>query len=161
MKIRKTIAATLLMGCMVSGTTAKTYYMAPNGSDANPGTQASPLATIARAQQLLAAGDTLFIRGGEYLIGANDIMSTQENIYACIFYFTKSGKAGKPICYFGYPGERPVFNLSRVKPAGKRVALPQFRGHGHPSNHHHAHAVGDVYHTPGQPPQHDRKHRRA
>ena len=122
MKIRKTIAVTLLMGCMVSGTTAKTYYMAPNGSDANPGTQASPLATIARAQQLLAAGDTLLIRGGEYLIGANDIMSTQESIYACIFYFTKSGKAGKPICYFGYPGERPVFNLSRVKPAGKRVA---------------------------------------
>ena len=27
MKIRKTIAATLLMGCMVSGTTAKTYYL--------------------------------------------------------------------------------------------------------------------------------------
>ena len=122
MKIRKTIAATLLMGCMVSGTTAKTYYMAPNGSDANPGTPASPLATIARAQQLLVAGDTLLIRGGEYLIGANDIMSTQESIYACIFDFTKSGKAGKPICYFGYPGERPVFNLSRVKPAGKRVA---------------------------------------
>lgn len=27
------------------------------------------------------------------------------------------------ICYFGYPGERPVFDLSHVKPAGKRISV--------------------------------------
>jgi hypothetical protein len=52
-----------------AGVGGETFYVAVNGSDANPGTQAAPFATVAAA---LAASrktpgwDTILLRGGEY-----------------------------------------------------------------------------------------------
>lgn len=43
------------------------YYVAPTGSDANPGTAAAPLSTIAHATSLAAVGDTITIVPGGYL----------------------------------------------------------------------------------------------
>jgi parallel beta-helix repeat protein len=45
---------------------AATYYVATTGNDANPGTQALAFRTIAKGLSILAAGDTLYIRGGTY-----------------------------------------------------------------------------------------------
>ncbi len=45
---------------------AATYYIAKNGSDANPGTLEKPFATINKGCSVLTAGDTLYIRGGIY-----------------------------------------------------------------------------------------------
>jgi parallel beta-helix repeat protein len=42
------------------------YYVAPNGSDDNPGTEAQPWQTIQKATQSLQAGDTLNFREGTY-----------------------------------------------------------------------------------------------
>ena len=51
-------------------------------------------------------------------------MGEKENIYACVFLMDKSGTDNEHrICYFGYPGERPVFDLSHVRPAGKRISV--------------------------------------
>ena len=43
-----------------------TYYVAPNGSDSNPGTLASPFFTLNKAWTLVASGDIIYMRGGTY-----------------------------------------------------------------------------------------------
>jgi len=43
-----------------------TLFVAPNGNDANPGTQAAPLRTVQRGVDLAAAGTTIFLRAGTY-----------------------------------------------------------------------------------------------
>jgi len=45
---------------------AATYYVATNGSDANPGSEASPWRTIQMAANMLRAGDTVLIKQGVY-----------------------------------------------------------------------------------------------
>lgn len=42
------------------------YYVAPNGNDANPGTENEPWKTIGKAAKTLAAGDTVYIKAGTY-----------------------------------------------------------------------------------------------
>jgi hypothetical protein len=54
----------LFSGTVVSE--AATYYVAPNGNDANSGSDLTPFQTIQRGIRALAAGDTLNIRGGIY-----------------------------------------------------------------------------------------------
>jgi hypothetical protein len=46
------------------------FYVAPNGNDGNPGTLEQPVATLARAQQLMRASTvkTTYIRAGVYLL---------------------------------------------------------------------------------------------
>jgi len=43
-----------------------TYYVAPDGDDSNPGTEAEPWQTIQKAADTLLAGDTVYIRAGTY-----------------------------------------------------------------------------------------------
>ena len=43
---------------------AAACYVAPGGSDSAAGTQAAPWATIAHAQSVAQAGDTVYFRGG-------------------------------------------------------------------------------------------------
>lgn len=113
-----------LLLCLPVVLTAKEYYVATNGNDANAGSIDSPFATLSHAQSVVAPGDVVYIRGGKYTIEESQIMGERESIYACVFLMDKSGTGdGQRICYFGYPGERPVFDLSQVKPAGKRVSV--------------------------------------
>ena len=44
-------------------------YVAPGGADANPGTEAAPLRTIARAAQLAVPGTTVYVAPGRYAGG--------------------------------------------------------------------------------------------
>ncbi|MBK8048223.1 MAG: DNRLRE domain-containing protein [Anaerolineales bacterium] len=64
-------------------TTGKTYYMAPNGLDSNPGSLTAPWATFNRAWQTLQPGDTLLLMDGIYT------QTLQPNV--------RNGAAGKPI----------------------------------------------------------------
>jgi len=83
---------------------AATYYVAPNGNDANPGTEMQPFATMEKAQATVLAGDTVYFRGGTYLYtsatAANGVL------------LDKSGKAGSRINYFAYTNEVPIFDFS-------------------------------------------------
>jgi len=117
------IAALLLIcnfQCAIFNAHAATYYIAPEGNDANSGSIESPFATLNQAQSLVVAGDTVYFRGGTYQISVSQVME-YNSIYARVFKMSKSGTSTKPICYFGYPGERPVFDMSAVNPAGYRV----------------------------------------
>ncbi|EDM25376.1 hypothetical protein LNTAR_22060 [Lentisphaera araneosa HTCC2155] len=68
------------------------YYLAQNGTDANPGTKAQPFGTFAKAAKVLKAGDSLFIREGRY----RNTMSLQ-NLY---------GQVSAPIIIKSYQGEK-------------------------------------------------------
>jgi parallel beta-helix repeat protein len=46
--------------------TGDSFYVATNGNDANPGTQAQPFRTLSKAVSVLTPGDVLFVRAGSY-----------------------------------------------------------------------------------------------
>jgi len=78
-----------------------TYFIAPNGTDNNTGTLESPFATLAKANEMVSAGDTIYLRGGTYKPPVDKIT-----------YLTKSGTADAPIRLFAYQNERPVIDGS-------------------------------------------------
>lgn len=89
-----------------------TYYVATTGSDGNPGTEGSPKLTIANALGLLAAGDTLYIRGGTYT-GSSNAIDSQTTAFA-------SGSSwGTPVTIASYPGEvatiQPPNNVTGIR----------------------------------------------
>lgn len=99
---------------------SNTYYVAPDGRDDATGTISKPFLTIQRAQQAVSPGDTVYIRGGLYQMEPAQIAS-KAGIWAYVTDLDKSGTPGNRINYWAYPGERPVFNYSDIKPAGLRV----------------------------------------
>jgi len=72
-----------------------TYYVAKNGSDSNPGTEAQPWLTIRKAALTMTAGDTVYIKEGVY----------HESIEPA-----NSGDSGAWITYRNYPGDRVVLD---------------------------------------------------
>jgi len=82
------------------------YYVAPTGSDSNPGTQDYPWRTIQKAADTLAAGDTVYIKAGIYEGG----VSPQN-----------SGSADNYIVYAAYPGDTVTID-------GVSVTLPEWNG---------------------------------
>ncbi len=87
----------LLLGHLLSiQAGAATCYVAPWGSDGNPGTQAFPWLTIQHAADLAVAGDSVLIR---------------EGIYAENLYFSSSGNLlDGMIYYMSYPGENAIID---------------------------------------------------
>jgi hypothetical protein len=108
-RITGIVATSLLLFTMASGIphTARAnstllqsnliYYVAPNGSDTNPGTFAEPFATIAKASSVVAPGNTVYVRAGTY--------NEQVAIMA-------SGTSNARITFAAYPGEAPIIDGS-------------------------------------------------
>lgn len=78
------------------------YYVATTGNDSNPGTLAKPWQTIQKAANSLVAGDTLYLRGGQYP-GVSGGYS-----------FRNSGTPAKPITLTNYPGEQVIIQLTQT-----------------------------------------------
>ena len=74
---------------------ARAYYVASNGSDANPGTLLRPWKTIGKAAQMVSPGDTVYVRDGIYTESVN---------------FHISGTEANPIKIKAYPGENPIID---------------------------------------------------
>lgn len=87
---------------------AKTWFVSPTGNDANAGTQASPFATLQKGHDMTNPGDTVFIRGGTY-------QTIKPAVALGGIAISRSGKPGKPIRFLAYPGERPVFDFSKLE----------------------------------------------
>lgn len=119
--MKKSALLTFLLFLCLARVSAAVFFVAPTGDDANPGTVDKPFGTVQRAQRAASPGDTVYIRGGIYHLAETQI-AHKERIYACVTYLDKSGKPGKYILYSAYPGEKPVFDYSAVKPADYRVA---------------------------------------
>lgn len=91
---KRTRTTLSLMLCVMAHTAvlhAAAYYVATTGDDStNPGTPASPWRTITKGAATAVAGDTVFIRGGEY---------GHEHVVVA-----NSGSAAAPIVFLGYDG---------------------------------------------------------
>ena len=99
-KILSALTALILVGPMSYATN---YYIAANGSDANPGTSiALPWQTLdALTQVNLAPGDTVFLRKGDRFRGTINL--------------AQGGNAGAPLVITAYgTGQRPVISGAEV-----------------------------------------------
>lgn len=81
-----------------AGSAGTSYYVAPNGDDANPGSIERPFATIQHGASRLEAGDVLYVRGGRY--------------HESVRLDGLNGRAGEPIRIRAYPGESVLLDGS-------------------------------------------------
>lgn len=88
---------------------AATYYVAPNGSDANDGNAGQPWRTIQKAANTAAAGDHVLIRAGTY----------NERVK-----LTRGGTASARITYENFAGEKVILDGTAI-PMGSTDALLQ------------------------------------
>ena len=97
----------MLLGLLApSPSTAAEFYVAPAGDDANSGTIDRPFATVTRGQEAASPGDTVWVRGGEYVFSGTEI---QIGIL-----LNKSGEEGKRINYWAYQDETPIFDFYQL-----------------------------------------------
>jgi hypothetical protein len=97
----------LLTSFMAAQAPATQFYVSPDGNDANPGTQAKPLATIAAARDavraLISAGltenVTVQLGGGTYRI-------QEPVVFGCL----DAGSDRFSVTYAAAPGEKPVIS---------------------------------------------------
>ncbi|MCK4306788.1 right-handed parallel beta-helix repeat-containing protein [candidate division WOR-3 bacterium] len=82
------------------------YYVAKNGYNTNPGTEAQPWLTIQKAADTLIAGDTVYIKTGIY----------SERVIP-----QNSGAHGNYITYLAYPGDTITID-------GTGISLPEWGG---------------------------------
>ncbi|MBR4007860.1 DUF1565 domain-containing protein [Fibrobacter sp.] len=89
------------------------YYVATDGSDSAAGTKDKPFATLNKANKVVAAGDTVWIRGGVYDL--NDTVYVPRYKMTAAIHLTASGESDdNRIHYFAYPGERPIFDATNL-----------------------------------------------
>ncbi|RKN45530.1 hypothetical protein D7223_17540 [Micromonospora endolithica] len=88
-------------------------YVAPTGSDSAAGTVSSPT-TLTSAITRIAAGGTIYLRGGTYRYSQTITIGQGNN-----------GTSGARKNIFAYPGETPVLNFSAQSedPANRGLAL--------------------------------------
>lgn len=97
-------AAKQTLSFLVTGTT---YYVSSStGNDANPGTLAQPFATLQKASTVIAPGDRVLVRGGQYL----------EELVVPM-----SGTSANPIIFEAYPNEEPVISGADFAPRWARL----------------------------------------
>lgn len=87
---------------------AATYYVAPNGSDTNPGTSDAPFATLDKGTNVAGAGDVVLVRGGTYLFPKRQVLRG-------------NGTADAWETLKAYPGEKPVIDESAFADTGEPV----------------------------------------
>jgi len=117
-------ACTLLLTGFISPAFSNIYYVANDGNDTNAGTITQPFLTIQRGQTAAVAGDTVYIRGGTYVMTTAQI-AQYNSIWAYVTLLNKSGTSGHRINYWAYPGEQPVFDYTNITPAGYRITAFQ------------------------------------
>jgi hypothetical protein len=105
------------------GTTAAgDFYVGPNGSDSNPGTQASPFKTITAAHARVSAGGTIWLLSGTNMLTATNNISKSGTASAHIRVQAVAG------------GTRPVLDFSGQAVASSNRGLDvtgdywEFRG---------------------------------
>lgn len=84
------------------------FYVATNGSDANPGTEQAPFLTLERARDAVRALPSsefknqdvyVFLRGGTYRLKQTFVLTSED-----------SGRKGQDVVYSAYPGESVVLS---------------------------------------------------
>jgi hypothetical protein len=87
------------------------FYVAPWGQDYWDGSEEYPFATLARAHEAVPGGGTVYIRGGVYY--PSQAMLTISKPGSVVEGGVRLTK------FFGYPGERPIFDCINWQPKPK------------------------------------------
>jgi hypothetical protein len=80
------------------------YYVSSGGSDYNAGSISSPYKTVGKAVTMAAAGDTIYLRGGQH-------------DYSATIAIITSGTAEKPITLKAFGTEEPILDFT-LQPDG-------------------------------------------
>ncbi|MFC1763257.1 PDZ domain-containing protein [Planctomycetota bacterium] len=104
------VSVCIIASVLVGSGCASEYYVAPTGSNTNPGTKAAPFLTLAKAQSTVRAafptakeGITVWVRGGKYHLDQSLEFGPAD-----------SGTASVPVAYKGYTGENVVLSGAKV-----------------------------------------------
>ena len=107
----------LIFFVISSSLIANTYYVSPTGNDSNPGTLAAPWATWQKAFNTANAGDTVYFRGGVYMVDKSGFGNNIHMISPSAG-IGHDGTTGNPINYFNYPGEVPILDCNLIATTG-------------------------------------------
>ncbi|WP_030324846.1 RICIN domain-containing protein [Streptomyces sp. NRRL B-3229] len=106
MALSATVLTSLTTSAPASAATQATYYVAPNGDDADAGTISAPFRTLQHARDVVRTvngnmtGDIdVLLRGGTYPVSSTISFTSAD-----------SGTNGHKIVYAAYPGEKPVLD---------------------------------------------------
>jgi parallel beta helix pectate lyase-like protein len=100
----------IALAVCISGTAAlaeRSFYVSPNGSDSNRGTEADPFLSIERARDAIRAlpeaerrqDIRVMLRGGTHVISSTIVLGLQDG-----------APDGYTVSYEAYPGEEPVLS---------------------------------------------------
>ena len=102
----------LAMAMSAQAAAAANYTVAPNGKDANPGSESQPFATLARARDEirklkqsgpLAEAVTVYLRGGIYALPDGFKLEAQDG-----------GTAAAPVTWRAFQNEKPILAGGRT-----------------------------------------------
>ena len=120
------LAICLLAACRLS---AAEFYVAPDGSDGNPGTKTRPFATLEQAraaasQNRTAGPATVWLAGGRYITRAGNVFTARD-----------SGTAAAPVTYQAAPGAEVILSAGMMVPPTALKALddPAWQARLHPA----------------------------
>lgn len=89
------------------------YYVAVDGNNSNSGTKDKPFASLNKANEVVSAGDTVWIRGGIYDL-RDTVFFDRYKMTAGILLTTSGKSDDNRIHYLAYPGERPIFDATNL-----------------------------------------------
>jgi hypothetical protein len=109
---------------------ASEFYVAPDGSDGNPGTQARPFATLEQARaaasrnRTAAGPTTVWLAAGRYITRAGNVFTARD-----------SGTAAAPVTYQAAPGAEVILSAGMMVPPTALKALddPAWQARLHPA----------------------------
>jgi Protein of unknown function (DUF1565) len=108
-KVSLSIFQVLLWGVACFAQSNTSFYVSPNGSDTNPGTQTEPWRTIQHAADVAQAGSTINVRGGVY----EELVTIKSSGNATDGYIT----------FQSYPGETAVLDATHFTPEGRSAIV--------------------------------------
>ena len=119
MRKKNTLAIVLGLALSAAQAFGAVYYVATDGKDSNPGSKEKPFASLNKANKVVTAGDTVWIRGGVYEL--KDTVFYERYKMTAGILLTASGESDdNRIHYLAYPCERPIFDGAKL-PVGEGV----------------------------------------
>jgi pectate disaccharide-lyase len=100
----------LILALVPGLASAKTFFLAPMGDDANPGTSDLPFTNLTKAVAGIGAGDTLLFKTGTYH-------------YTTTVTLDKSGRSDARIFLLAAPGAKPILDFSAQPYASTNRAI--------------------------------------